>query len=57
MPRLIAFGVGTTLYMRTDIISNILTLLGIHLDRADDAVAVALSFAMAAVLIVYTVML
>ena len=43
--------------MRTDIISNILTLLGIHLDRADDAVAVALSFAMAAVLIVYTVML
>ena len=57
LPRLIAFGVGTTLYMRTDIISNILTLLGIHLDRADDAVAVALSFAMAAVLIVYTVML
>ena len=43
--------------MRTDIISNILTLLGIHLDRADDAVAVALSFTMAAVLIVYTVML
>ena len=57
LPRLIAFGVGTTLYMRTDIISNILTLLGIHLDRADDAVAVALSFTMAAVLIVYTVML
>ena len=57
LPRLIAFGVGTTLYMRTDIISNILTLLGIHLDRADDAVAVALSFAMAATLIVYTVML
>lgn len=57
LPRLIAFGMGTTLYMRTDIISNILTLLGIHLDKADDAAAVALSFAMAAALIVYTVML
>lgn len=57
LPRLIAFGVGTTLYMRTDIVSNILTLLGIHLDRADDAAAVALSFAMAAALIVYTVIL
>lgn len=58
LPRLVAFGVGTILYMRTDLASNIARI------AMPDArfgpgmgVAVGLSFCMAALLIVYTIML
>lgn len=58
LPRIFAFGLGTILYMRTDLPATIIHRLvpGIGSGTGEGA-AVALSFAMAAVLIVYTIVL
>ncbi len=58
LPRLVVFGAGTTLFMRTDLPANILSLAFPQVfAEADPGVAVGLSFAMAAGLIVYTIAL
>ena len=58
LPRLVTFGLGATLLMRTDLIANLLGLAGaMPRGQADAGLAVALSFVMAAVLIVSTIAL
>lgn len=58
LPALVTFGVCAALFMRTDLLSNVLALTGaVPQGQADAGVAVGLSFVMAAVLIVYTIAL
>ena len=58
LPALVTFGVCAALFMRTDLLSNVLALTGAAPQgHADAGVAVGLSFVMAAVLIVYTIAL
>ena len=58
LPALVTFGVCAALFMRTDLLSNVLALAGaVPQGHADASVAVGLSFVMAAVLIVYTIAL
>ena len=58
LPQLVVFGVGATLFMRTDLPANILSLVFPQIfAEADPGVSVGLSFAMAAGLIVYTIAL
>ena len=58
LPALVTFGVCAALFMRTDLLSNVLALTGIApRGHVDAGVAVGLSFVMAAVLIVYTIAL
>ena len=60
LPALVTFGLGTVLFMRTDLVASILAPLGLLPGAdapSDGSLSVALSFAMAAVLIVYTIAL
>ena len=58
LPRLVSFGVGTLLFMRTDLPATLLNhFLPPGSQPVGSAMTVALSFIMAAVLIVYTIVL
>jgi DNA-binding CsgD family transcriptional regulator len=58
LPPLIAFGIGNLLFMRTDLLAGIVGLVAPDFAfESGSGLAVALSFCMAAVLIVYTIVL